>query len=77
MGGGDVQLDSAGLGAGIYKDLKTAAKELVKWDRVYKPDMKNYKLYNDIESNWQKAYEVQLKLIDKGVTTSMCKAPRL
>ena len=39
--------------------------------------MKNYKLYNDIESNWQKAYEVQLKLIDKGVTTSMCKAPRL
>ena len=30
MGGGDVQLDSAGLGAGIYKDLKTAAKELVK-----------------------------------------------
>ena len=68
---------AAGVGVGIYKDLKTAAKELVKWDRVYKPNMKNYKLYNDIQSSWQKAYEIQLKLVDSGVTTSMWRAPGL
>ncbi len=68
---------AAGVGVGIYRDLKTAAKELVVWDKTYEPNMKNHKLYNEIQLNWQKAYEVQLKLIDENITKSMWKAPGL
>ena len=68
---------AAGVGVGIYRDLKTAAKKLVVWDKTYEPNMKNHKLYNEIQLNWQKAYEVQLKLVDKNITKSMWKAPGL
>ena len=68
---------AAGVGVGIYKDLKSAVDELVKWDKTYKPDMKNHQLYNEIQQNWQKAYEIQLSLVDKNITTTMWKAPGL
>jgi len=68
---------AAGVGVGVYKDLKTAAKELVVWDKTYKPNMQNHELYNEIQLNWQKAYEIQLSLVDKNITTSMWKAPGL
>ncbi len=68
---------AAGVGVGIYADLKSAVKELVQWDKTYKPNMKNHKIYNDIQSNWQKAYEIQLKLVDQNIATSLWKAPGL
>ena len=68
---------SAGVGAGIYTSLVSAAKELVVWEKEYEPNMDNYKLYQEIKEKWQKAYEVQLKLVDNAVTTSMWKAPGL
>lgn len=68
---------SAGVGAGIYKSLVDASKELVSWDKTYEPNMQNYKLYQDIKVKWQEAYEVQLKLVDDNITTSMWKAPGL
>ena len=66
---------SAGVGAGIYKDLNSAAKKVVKFEKIIKPNMKNYKLYKNISSNWQEAYSKQLELVDKNITTSMWKAP--
>ncbi|MCK5295100.1 MAG: autoinducer-2 kinase, partial [Arcobacteraceae bacterium] len=68
---------SAGVGVGIYKDIKEASKKLVVWDKVYIPNKKNYKLYRDIKVKWQKVYEEQLKLVDDNLTTSMWKAPGL
>ncbi len=68
---------SAGVGAGIYPSLVEASKELVVWDKEYEPNMDNYRLYTDIKLQWQKAYEVQLKLVDDNITTSMWKAPGL
>ena len=68
---------SAGVGAGIYSSLVEASKELVVWDKVYEPNMENKKLYDEIKIKWQKAYEVQLKLVDDNITTSMWKAPGL
>jgi len=68
---------SAGVGAGIYEDLKSAAKELVTWDKEYTPNMQNYELYKEIKKTWQKTYDAQLKLVDDGLTTSMWKAPGL
>ena len=68
---------SAGVGAGVYSSLKQASKELVKWGKTYEPNMQNKKLYDEIKIKWQKAYEVQLKLVDDNITTSMWKAPGL
>ncbi len=68
---------SAGVGAGIYSSLVEASKKLVVWDKTYEPNMQNYKLYEDIKLKWQKAYEVQLKLVDDNITTSMWKAAGL
>lgn len=68
---------AAGVGVGIYKDLKSAVKELVVWDKTYKPNMTNHEIYNEIQSNWQKAYEIQLNLVDKNITKTMWKAPGL
>ena len=68
---------AAGVGVGIYKDIPSAAKELVVWERVYKPNMENKKIYDEIKIKFKKAYEVQLKLVDDNITTSMWKAPGL
>jgi len=68
---------AAGVGCGIYKDLASAAKELVVWDKTYEPNMENKKIYDTLKIKWQQAYEVQLKLVDDNITTSMWKAPGL
>jgi len=68
---------AAGVGCGVYESLSNAAKELVVWDRVYRPNMENKKLYESIKIKWQKAYEAQLKLVDDNITTSMWRAPGL
>ena len=68
---------AAGVGAGIYKTIQSAAKELVVWDKTYEPNMDNYKQYQEMKIKWQSAYEVQLKLVDDNITTSMWKAPGL
>jgi autoinducer 2 (AI-2) kinase len=66
---------AAGVGAGIYKSIKSAAKELVKWEIEYIPNKDNHKEYKKIKSNWKRAYKAQLKLVDNGITNSMWKAP--
>ena len=66
---------SAGVGAGLYKDLNSASKKLVKFEKEYKPNKKNHKAYEVISKNWQKAYTKQLQLVDNNITTSMWKAP--
>ena len=68
---------AAGVGCGVYKDLVSAAKVLVVWDKTFEPNMKNKKLYDAIKIQWQKAYQAQLKLVDENITTSMWKAPGL
>ena len=68
---------AAGVGAGIYHDMRQAAKKLVVWEKEYIPNMDYHDKYKVIRKEWKKAYEAQLKLVDDGVTTSMWKAPGL
>ncbi len=68
---------AAGVGAGIYSSMREAANKLVVWEREYKPNMENFVKYQEIKESWKKAYEVQLKLVDDNITTSMWKAPGL
>ena len=68
---------AAGVGAGVYKNIKEAAKKLVAWEKEYLPNMDNHQKYIEVRKKWELAYEAQLKLVDDGVTTAMWKAPGL
>ncbi len=68
---------AAGVGVGVYESISEAAKKLVVWERFYEPNLENKKIYDDIKIRFEKAYEVQLKLVDDNITTSMWKAPGL
>jgi len=68
---------SAGVGVGVYKSLVDASKKLVKWEREYLPNKQNHKRYQTIAKEWQEVYKEQLRLVDKGLTKSMWKAPGL
>ncbi len=68
---------AAGVGVGIYSSMREAANKLVVWEKEYVPNMENFVKYQAIKERWQKAYEVQLKLVDDNITTSMWKAPGL
>ncbi|MEA3289556.1 MAG: autoinducer-2 kinase [Campylobacterota bacterium] len=68
---------SAGVGAGIYTDLKTAAQELVSWEKEYIPNDKHTRLYTNIKVKWKNIYKTQLDLVNQGLTDSMWKAPGL
>ena len=67
----------AGIGAGIYKDIESAAEKLVEWERTVEPNRENTKKYQEIKEQWQEIYAEQLKLVDRGLLTSMWKAPGL
>jgi autoinducer 2 (AI-2) kinase len=65
----------AGRAVGIYNSIEEASRKLVKWEREVEPNMQNYQRYNDIKHKWQEVYKAQLELVDRGLTTSMWKAP--
>ena len=68
---------AAGVATGVYTSIAEAAGSLVQWKRTYEPDMQNHARYQEIAQRWQEAYAAQLKLVDRGITTSMWKAPGL
>ncbi|TKI06152.1 autoinducer-2 kinase [Martelella alba] len=66
---------AAGVGAGVYASLGETGERLVRWQREYRPDEENHRLYTQLKINWQTIYADQLALVDHGLTTSMWKAP--
>lgn len=66
---------AAGVGIGEYGSIAEVAESHVEWKKVYEPDMKNRAFYQEMGEKWQEAYKVQLSLVDRGITTSMWKAP--
>ncbi len=66
---------AAGVGAGVYESITEAAQRLVVWERIYQPNPQHYEAYQQIKDQWQTLYENQLSLVDRGLTTSMWKAP--
>ena len=65
----------AGVGAGIYNDIEEVAKQLVQWERTVEPNRENFVKYQEIKEQWQEIYAAQLDLVDRGLLTSMWKAP--
>ena len=66
---------AAGVGVGVYDSISSASKKLVQWEREYSPNYENYRIYKNLQQQWQEVYKIQLELVDKGLTQSMWKAP--
>lgn len=67
----------AGCGVGVYDDVSSAAKMLVKWEKTYEPDMKAHELYSKMYKKWREIYAAQLELCDRGLTKNLWIAPGL
>lgn len=67
----------AGYGVGIYPSLTEAARSLVRWDKVYQPNLENHAVYRAMLPKWKAMYAAQLKLSDDRVTRYMWCAPGL
>ncbi len=46
----------AGVGIGIFKDVKSACKKFIKEKDVFKPDIKNVKIYRNVYKIYRKLY---------------------
>ena len=66
---------AAGVGVGVHENMAKAVECWVLWDREYIPNSENYEKYRSIQKQWKNIYENQLKLVDRGLTQSMWKAP--
>ncbi len=65
----------AGIGVGIYEDVETAAKRIVKIENTYHPNEENHAIYNHLYTNWREIYSAQLSLSDRKLTKHMWNAP--
>ncbi len=65
----------AGTGVGIYPDIATAAEHIVQPGKVYEPNPSLADIYEEAFRRWSEAYKPQLELADRGITTSMWRAP--
>jgi autoinducer 2 (AI-2) kinase len=67
----------AGKGIGLYKDVKEAARKLVKTEKTFAPNKANAEVYRQAFDKWKAAYAPQLRLSDEKVTRYMWSAPGL
>ncbi len=66
---------AAATGIGQFTSVVEAGNAFVRWERSVEPNTDNRAVYGEARDRWQKAYAVQKKLVDEGVTTSMWRAP--
>lgn len=67
----------AGVASGVFESISEAVQRVVKWERVYEPNMEHHKKYQEFYETWRNVYIEQLKLADKNITEHMWKAPGL
>lgn len=64
----------AGVGVGLYGNLRDAATKLVKWERVFTPDPNNHKQYLKLYTQWRNVYENMLDMVEQHLLKSMWRA---
>ena len=64
----------AGVGAGIFHDIKSAGKSLVKWERTLEPNQNNHTEYQALFKKWNEVYNHMLDLVEEGIVQPMWRA---
>jgi autoinducer 2 (AI-2) kinase len=64
----------AGIGAGVYPDIASAAREVVSFDRTVEPDPDTHRLYAGLYDSWLRVYAAQLGLVEEGLLRPLWRA---
>ena len=64
----------AGIGAGLYPDVGTAARQVVSFDVTLEPDAEVHGRYRDLYERWKLVYEAQLGLVEQGLLKPLWRA---
>ena len=61
----------AGIGAGMYEDLREVVGRLVRFEATYSPDPVDCAAYDEHFDRWSKLYPRQLSLAEEGLLHPM------
>lgn len=64
----------AGIGAGIYPDIPTAAHQVVGFDRTIEPDAQTHDRYLGMYESWRSVYAAHLGLVEAGLLKPLWRA---
>ena len=64
----------AGVGVGVFQNLRNLPKELVRWERTFTPNQDRHREYGKLYIQWTKAYGRMLDMVDDGIVASMWRA---
>jgi autoinducer 2 (AI-2) kinase len=64
----------AGLGAGLYDDLATVVRRVVRFERTFEPDPAAHRTYGDLYEQWRQVYARALDLSENGLVRPLWRA---
>lgn len=64
----------AGIGAGLYPDVATAAREVVSFEATLEPDPEVHRRYGELYERWKRVYAAELGLVEDGVLKPLWRA---
>jgi autoinducer 2 (AI-2) kinase len=64
----------AGIGAGLYPDVTTAARRMVSFERTVDPDPQVHECYRELYASWLRLYEGELSLVERGLVKPLWRA---
>ncbi|MHB8587218.1 MAG: autoinducer-2 kinase [Candidatus Dormibacteraceae bacterium] len=64
----------AGIGAGVYPDVATAASQVVSFEKTLDPDPDAHSRYLDLYEKWTRIYSAQLAMVEKGLLKPLWRA---
>jgi len=64
----------AGVGAGAYRDIPSAAREVVSFDRTVEPDSSTHNRYLGLYDSWLRVYAAQLGQVEDGLLKPLWRA---
>jgi autoinducer 2 (AI-2) kinase len=64
----------AGIGAGLYPDVATAAKQVVSFETPLEPDPDVHHRYAELYQRWSRVYRAELGLVEDGLLKPLWRA---
>ena len=64
----------AGVGAGVFPDVATAARKVVSFEKTVDPDPETHSRYRDLYEKWIQVYNAQLGLVEDGLLKPLWRA---
>jgi autoinducer 2 (AI-2) kinase len=64
----------AGLGVGLYNDLRTVTQQIVAFEKTFEPHETASLLYQDLYDRWSRVYQRSLDMVEEGLVQPLWRA---